>query len=108
MSSEISQATEELKQFLYKDVYTRPEINIAVQKAKNLLMEIAEWYNKHPDELLNNIKHKLPENQSFYRTLIDYLAGMTDDFALRRFQEIFMPHYFSLPSLSGKKTGSQK
>ncbi len=108
MSPEIGQATEELKQFLYKDVYTRPEINESVQKAKNLLREIAEWYMKHPEELLNNIKHKLPEDQSFNRTLVDYLAGMTDDFALRRFQEIFMPQYFSLPSLSGRKTGLQK
>ena len=103
MSSEIGEATEELKRFLYSDVYTRPEINIAVQKAKNLLREIAEWYNKHPDDLLKNIKHKLPEDQSFNRTLVDYLAGMTDDFALRRFQEIFMPHYFSLPSVSARK-----
>ena len=76
--------------------------------AKNLLREIAEWYNKHPNELLNNIRHKLPENQSFNRTLVDYLAGMTDDFALRRFQEIYMPQYFSLPSLSSRKTGTLK
>ena len=74
-----------------------------MQKAKNLLIEIAEWYIKHPDDLLKNIKHKLPDDQSFNRTLVDYLAGMTDDFALRRFQEIFLPHYFSIPSTAKKK-----
>lgn len=98
MSPEMAEATETLKQFLYTEVYVRPEIDIAVQKSKNLLRQIAEWYNNHPDDLLRNIKHKLPEGQTFNRTLVDYLAGMTDDFALRRFQEIFVPHYYSLPT----------
>lgn len=101
MSSDMAEATEVLKQFLYKEVYTRPEIDNAVQKSKNLLRQVAEWYNNHPEDLLKTLKHQPPESQSFNRTLIDYLAGMTDDFALRRFQEIFVPHYYSLPE--GKK-----
>lgn len=102
MSPDMAEATEELKQFLYRDVYTRPEIDLAVEKSKNLLRQIAEWYMKYPDSLLKTIRHKLPENQTFNRTLIDYLAGMTDDFALRRFQEIFVPHYYSLPETVNK------
>lgn len=104
MSPDMAQATEELKRFLYQEVYVRPEIDVAVQKSKNLLRQIAEWYNTHPEDLLKNIKHKLPEDQSFNRTLVDYLAGMTDDFALRRFQEIFVPQYYSLPPKVSKKT----
>ncbi len=102
MSPDMAEATETLKQFLYKEVYVRPEIDISVTKSKNLLRQIAEWYNSHPEELMKNLKHKLPEEQSFNRTLVDYLAGMTDDFALRRFQEIFVPHYYSLPAAVSK------
>ena len=104
MSPDMNQATEELKRFLYREVYVRPEIDVAVKKSKNLLRQMADWYNSHPDDLLKNIKHSLPEGQSFNRTLVDYLAGMTDDFALRRFQEIFVPHYYSLPSKVSKNT----
>ncbi len=97
MSEEVAEATSKLKSFLYERIYTRPEIDIAVQKSQDLLRQLAEWYIKNPDVLLKHIKRPFNEEEGFNRTLIDYLAGMTDDFALRRFQEIFIPHYYSLP-----------
>lgn len=104
MSEPIRAATAEMKTFLYKDVYTRPEIDIAVQKSKHLLGQMAEWFSKHPDELLKHVRYPIPENQSFNRTLVDYLASMTDDFALRRFQEIFVPHYYTFSDFKARKT----
>jgi dGTPase len=104
MSEPIRAATAEMKTFLYKDVYTRPEIDIAVQKSKNLLGQMADWFLKHPDELLRHIRYPIPENQSLNRTLVDYLASMTDDFALRRFQEIFVPHYYTFSDFKARKT----
>lgn len=104
MSNKMAEATSILKSFLYNEVYTRPEIDVAVQKSQNLLRQLAEWYIKNPDDLIKSLKHPMPEHQSFNRTLVDYLAGMTDDFALRRFQEIFVPHYYSLPELFKSKT----
>ncbi|MBU1108286.1 MAG: deoxyguanosinetriphosphate triphosphohydrolase [Candidatus Riflebacteria bacterium] len=103
MSEPIREATAELKSFLYKDVYTRPEIDIAVQKSKHLLGQMAEWFTSHPDELLKHVRGHIPEEQSFNRTLVDYLASMTDDFALRRFQEIFVPHYYTFSDLKARK-----
>ncbi len=103
MSPEIEEATAAMKRFLYNDVYTRPEIDVAVQRSKNLLRQIAEWYTGHPDELMKHIKYPIPEGQSLNRTLVDYLASMTDDFALRRFQEIFVPHY-AFPDSKPRKT----
>lgn len=104
MSDGIKEATAAMKSFLYKDVYTRPEIDVAVQKSKKLLMQMAEWFTRHPDELLRHLKHPIPEGQSFNRTLVDYLASMTDDFALRRFQEIFLPHYYTFPDYKARKS----
>jgi len=103
MSPEVEQATAAMKKFLYNDVYTRPEIDVAVQRSKNLLRQVADWYTRHPDDLLKHIKHPVPEGQSLNRTLVDYLASMTDDFALRRFQEIFVPHYYSFPDSKPRK-----
>jgi dGTPase len=108
MSEPVKQATDELKRFLYNDVYRRPEIDEAVQKSKNLLRQMAEWFMKNPDELIANLYHKLPENQSFNRTLVDYLASMTDDYAIRRFQEIFVPHYYTFPKYQTEKSEKQK
>lgn len=103
MSDAVNAATAQLKKFLYNEVYTRPEIDVAVQKSKHLLLRIAEWFTSNPDELTQHIKHKIPAGQSFNRTLVDYLASMTDDFALRRFQEIYMPHYYSFSDYKSRK-----
>lgn len=98
MSEPVQKATDELKKFLYNDVYKRPEIDNAVQKSKNLLRQMAEWMLKNPDELMKHLKGQVPEDQTFNRTLVDYLASMTDDYAIRRFQEIFVPHYYTFPN----------
>jgi len=104
MSKPIQQATDELKKFLYNDVYRRPEIDNAVQKSKNLLRQMAEWTIKNPDELLSHLKGPVPADQTFNRTLVDYLASMTDDYAIRRFQEIFVPHYYTFPNFRSYNT----
>lgn len=104
MSERVREATAEMKHFLYKDVYTRPEIDVAVQKSKNLLRQMAEWFSKNPDELFKHVKLPIPQGQSSNRTLVDYLASMTDDFALRRFQEIFIPHYYTFSDFKARKT----
>ncbi len=98
MSDEMGQATSLVKKFLYDEVYTRPEIDKAVQKSSKLLRQMADWFTEHPNELLKNLKRPVPENQTFNRTLVDYLASMTDDFAIRRFKEIFVPHYYTFPN----------
>ncbi|GAB4284571.1 MAG: deoxyguanosinetriphosphate triphosphohydrolase [Candidatus Rifleibacteriota bacterium] len=98
MSKPIQKATDELKNFLYNEVYPRPEIDASVQKSKNLLRQMAEFMTKNPDELLKHLKGKVPEDQTFNRTLVDYLASMTDDYAIRRFKEIFVPHYYTFPN----------
>ncbi|HNX74111.1 MAG TPA: deoxyguanosinetriphosphate triphosphohydrolase [Candidatus Rifleibacterium sp.] len=103
MSPTVEAATAALKKFLYNEVYTRPEIDVAVQRSKNLLRQVAEWYTSHPDDLMKHIKHSVPEGQSLNRTLVDYLASMTDDFALRRFQEIFVPHYYPFPDFKPRR-----
>lgn len=104
MSDQIKEATAEMKSFLYNEVYTRPEIDVAVQKSKKLLLQIADWFTANPDELMKHVKHEIAKDQSINRTLVDYLASMTDDFALRRFQEIFLPHYYTFPDYKARKT----
>lgn len=93
MSDEIRVATETLKRFLYEEVYPRPEIEGEVEKSKNLLRRMGEWFLAHPDDMLRHLKHAIPPDQTLNRTLIDYLAGMTDGYAIRVFKEIFVPHF---------------
>jgi dGTPase len=104
MSPEIQEATAVMKKFLYNEVYTRPEIDMAVQKSMHLLRQMADWFIKNPDDLLDHLKGDVPEDQTFNRTLVDYLASMTDDFAIRRFKEIFVPHYYTFPNYEAARS----
>jgi dGTP triphosphohydrolase len=66
---------------------------------------MADWLIKNPDDLYNHRTVPILENQSFNRTLVDYLASMTDDYAIRRFKEIFVPHchtFFDYQSLNAE------
>ncbi|MBI3038228.1 deoxyguanosinetriphosphate triphosphohydrolase [bacterium] len=93
MSPEVLEETENLRSFLYGKVYPRPEIEEEVEKSKKLLRQMGQWFLDNPEDLYKRIKRPIPPNQSFRQTLVDYLASMTDDFAMRVFQELFIPHY---------------
>lgn len=92
MSLEGWGATEALKNFLYDTIYPRPEINGEVEKSKKLLRQMAHWFLENPKELTSRLKHQPPEEQSFRQTLVDFLASMTDSFAISMFKDIFVPH----------------
>ena len=93
MSDEIRQATERLKSFLYSSVYPRPEIDGEVEKSKKMLRQMAHWFIDNPDELYQRVPKEKIGNLPFNRALVDYLAGMTDGFAVRMFKELFVPHF---------------
>ncbi|HEY9069890.1 MAG TPA: deoxyguanosinetriphosphate triphosphohydrolase [Candidatus Ozemobacteraceae bacterium] len=93
MSPAVSDATEKLREFLYANVYPRPEIDSAVNKSKQLLRQMARWFLEHPADLQARLRHQPPAGQSLNRTLVDYLAGMTDEYAIRLFKDLFVPHF---------------
>ena len=93
MSPAVHDATEELRDFLYGQVYPRPGIDGAKEKAKHLLRQLAKWFLDHPDDLYGRLHHQPPAGQPLRRTLVDYLASMTDEYAIGMFKELFVPHY---------------
>ncbi|RCK81121.1 MAG: Deoxyguanosinetriphosphate triphosphohydrolase [Candidatus Ozemobacter sibiricus] len=106
MSPPVQEATEELRDFLYGQVYPRAEGDGATGKAKALLRQLARWFLDHPDDLLARLHHPPPAGQSLRRTLVDYLASMTDEYAIRVFKELFVPHF--APELPGTCGRSQE
>jgi dGTPase len=56
---------------------------------------IYEHYVKHPDELPAVYQHN-PRGESFDRRLTDYIAGMTDTYAIQLFQELYIPRVWTV------------
>lgn len=92
MSSKVERAMLELRQFMFERVYTNPVAKGEETKAKSMLLALFEHYMKHL-ELLPKDYRRLFESGRFSekRVVCDYIAGMTDKYAMEKYAEYFFP-----------------
>ncbi len=90
MSSGISEAIYKLRDFLFERVYESESIISEFRKTKKILQELYSYYLEHIDEIHRAI---LPEKKvDRHRMVCDFIAGMTDRFALSTYERLFLPH----------------
>jgi dGTPase len=87
MSSEILTATDTLRRFLFERVYDRHSAAAESEKARVVVRRLYEYFNEH--------ENRLPPEYSGYsdevaRRVVDYIAGMTDQYALNLASELFL------------------
>jgi len=85
MSPQILEATNTLRQFLFDRVYNQRSAENEAEKAREVVRSLYEYFNRHED--------KLPPEYRVYsdeieRRVVDYIAGMTDQYALRTAEEL--------------------
>ena len=87
MLPEVREATSVLRAFLYANVYTCEAIDVQIRKAKNLLRHMYTHLLEHPtrESALGD-----PED-SLERRTVDFIAGMTDQYALQLYRTLFFP-----------------
>ncbi len=76
-----------LREFLYEKVYLRKESEGERNKIRHILISLFEYIRKDPTVYINSY----PENDSTDRRIIDFIAGMTDNFALNLFRSFVLP-----------------
>lgn len=92
MSSRVERAMLELRQYMFERVYTNPVAKGEEAKAKSMLLALFEYYMNHL-ELLPADYRKLFESERYSeeRVVCDYIAGMTDKYAMEKYAEYFFP-----------------
>jgi dGTPase len=90
MSAEILEATEALRQFLFKNFYLTPTIDREADKSKRIIIELYEHFLEHPDQM-NLAMFGLNSQDDIRQLVCDYLACMTDDIALETYIQVFVP-----------------
>ncbi len=90
MSSSILQATNELRKFMFDNVYIGSAAKVEEKKAKNIIEGLYEYYIQNPEEIPVESFGK-NENTNKERYVCDYIAGMSDRFAINLFTELFIP-----------------
>ncbi len=79
-----------LKDFLFKNMYRHYRVVRMQQKAERVLTELFNAYVREPAMLPNQFQDLIDEKGK-ERTICDYLAGMTDRFAVEEYQRLFDP-----------------
>lgn len=88
MSGKMYQAMEDMKSFLFRNVYVGSQAKIEEVKAVGMLRSMYAYYSDHMDELPPEPDNLKSDKET---KIIDYLAGMTDRFAIKAYAELFMP-----------------
>jgi dGTPase len=77
-----------LRTFMFERVYLGPQARAEHAKIERVLRGLFDWYCEHPGELP-------PSEASESDRVVDYLAGMTDRYAIRAWTERFVPQGFA-------------
>lgn len=92
MSPETEEAMRELRAFMFEHVYTGSVAKAEEVKAVSMLKSLYGYYIERPDEMPAEYRVLIGEKgDSKARVVCDYISGMTDQYAINRFQELFVP-----------------
>ncbi len=91
MSPEVEKAMRKLREFMFVHVYKNPVAKGEEMKAKELLERLFYYYKEHTEKLPGQFLGMLDAGEAKDRVICDYIAGMTDQYAIAKFEEYFMP-----------------
>jgi dGTPase len=94
MGENVLQAAYMLRDFLYSHVYESPIIIGEFKKAKKILKDLYEYYIEHIEDVFQAIPADRKLNKN--RMVCDFIAGMTDSFALMTYERIFLPQQWTV------------
>lgn len=81
-----------LKKFLFQKLYRHYRVERMAMKAKRILTELFQLYAKNPSIVPTDFLKTYPQDEPIERIVCDYIAGMTDRFALEEYGKLFDPH----------------
>ena len=90
LSDPVDKALKDLRSFMFEHVYRNPIAKGQEVKAQDMLKRLYEYYYENPGELPDDFQPQMSFD-GLERTVCDYIAGMTDKYAVDKFTEIFTP-----------------
>ena len=90
LSPMVDTALSELRAFMFERVYRNPVVKGEEAKAKDMLKRLYEYYYNHPEAIPEDFQPQLSLD-GMERTVGDYIAGMTDNYAVDKYTELFIP-----------------
>ncbi len=92
MSPDIHEAMMDLRRMMFQNVYFNPRAKKEEDKAVYMLKELYRYYSEHPETMSREYIDLIQKRGEKPQTVVcDYLSGMTDQYSMKKFQELFIP-----------------
>lgn len=92
MSEPVHKAMTDLRKFMFESLYLNPTAKSEEAKADKLITELYRYYVASTDKLPDTYKRFITEfDERPEQVVCDYIAGMSDQYSISKFQEIFVP-----------------
>ena len=92
MSEPVRKAMTELRKFMFESLYLNPTAKSEEAKADKLITELYRYYVANTDKLPDTYKRFITEfDERPEQVVCDYIAGMSEQYSISKFQEIFVP-----------------
>lgn len=90
MSGEIYEATMSLRRLMFDDVYTSPLVKAEESKAIRMMGELLDYYRENPQKMSEECREMMARGESVEQTACDYISGMTDQYFIHKYTDIFV------------------
>jgi dGTPase len=94
LSPEVLEATNALRDWMFENVYLAGPAKTEDEKAQGVLLGLLQYFEAHPDRMPPEYQ-RIAEGDGVKRAVADYVAGMTDAYALDTFESLFIPAAWS-------------
>lgn len=97
MSREVEEAMMGLRKYMFESVYTNPVAKSEEVKARAMLIQLYEYYMQHIQQMPEEFVYFIEQcGEKEERVVCDYIAGMSDQYSVAKFQQIFEPKFWRL------------
>ncbi|MZP28870.1 deoxyguanosinetriphosphate triphosphohydrolase [Heliobacterium undosum] len=90
LSPEVEEATLKLRRFMFNEVYIGSRAKAEESKAKELIFSLFRYFKYNPRAMPQEYQDMI-ETQGMERAVADYISGMTDRFAVKVYERLFLP-----------------
>ena len=93
MTSDVQEATDNLRAFLFENVYLNPRAKTEEVKAKDVVCTLFDYYVGHPEKLPDRYRRRIgsEDGETVERSVADFISGMTDRYAIEVYEEKYVP-----------------
>ena len=97
MSADIEEAMMDLRTIMFQNVYRNPVAKKEEKKATDMLIGLFHYYMEHPEEMSREYRELIVSRGApVERVACDYISGMTDQYSMDKFNQIFVPKCWSV------------